>query len=118
MRCECQGREHIVVVYGQIGTCSRSDNGKLPLAGHFTVKIEDALSVQVSIADECLPRLLRIEVPIPGAERRAQARSQTRAKASPLLALDTLFHRPRQTTRQRPKGKQRRHSFCVVYIAH
>jgi hypothetical protein len=45
MRCECRGREHIIVVYGRIGTGSRSDNGKVPLAGLFTVKIEDALMI-------------------------------------------------------------------------
>ena len=44
MRCECRGCEHIVVVYGRIGAGSRSDLGKVPLAGIFTMKIEDALS--------------------------------------------------------------------------
>jgi hypothetical protein len=50
MRCECRGREHTVVVYRRIGAGSRSDNGKVPLTGLFTVKIEDALTPPVPLS--------------------------------------------------------------------
>ena len=59
MRCECRGREHTVVVYGRIGAGSRSDHGKVPLAGLFIVKIEDALKyvgydVKLKVASKCV----------------------------------------------------------------